>query len=784
MAINETIYPKLCILYERNMYSKGIWYGENPLDYFIPLAMFQIILFFILSRAVYFLLRPLKQPKVVCNVLTGLLLGPSVLGRYTTLMDNLYPAKEMLAVNTLCLFSNISFIFLITVKTDTRMIFRTARDDWSLGLLSILVPLGISYTLFNLLRDFLPGFQGGIAAFTVCGIMSTSFLSDVAYGMDELKLLTSELGQLAMSSAMINDLVGWAIVATLIMSSQTKSLSIEAMLSFAAFPIFALYAVRPTISWIIRTTPEGKQVDQLYVVATLLGAFAMGAISDAIGLSFLPGIIAMGLIVPNGPPLGAAIVEKSELIINEFFMPFFYLRLGRLANIVEIRDWKEFNALLLIIITGFLAKLLSVCLHSCFCKMRVRYVLLLSSMLNVKGVLKFIYFIRFLTKRRIDEQSFVLLILSNLTVTAIAMPLIEYFYKPHLRLETSLSAKLSTMSLHSTSSFGELRILLCIHNEDDVHGIITLLEASNPTPVSTICAYVVHLVELVGRATPLLAPYKKVGRNRTDRIMRAFTNYSKTSEQSVTVQPYTSIAPYKTMYENVCRLAQAKHVPLIIVPFHKSQVGEINASFRCFNVQTQAYAPCTVGILVQRGLSCVTCAEFSCNIAVLFVGGPDDREALALAARMSGHPRVQITVMRIIVRENVHQSELEQQLDDKLLTEFKAKTENYNFVQCLEVQVNNSVEILSWIRSLENKYDLVMVGKRQGSNLELEGDMATWIEHPELGVLGDMVASEDFRRGTVSVLVLQHCMVGETSKNRSSSQRRRYSIGSFSALLK
>ncbi|XWS74758.1 hypothetical protein CRYUN_Cryun01aG0025200 [Craigia yunnanensis] len=418
--------------------------------------------------------------------------------------------------------------------------------------------------------------------------------------------------------------------------------------------------------------------------------------------------------------------------------------------------------------------------------MRVRNVLLLGLILNLKGALKFMYFIRFFMKQRIDGQSFALLALTHVAITGIATPLIEHLYKPHLRLEMSLSAKLSTMSLQSTPSIGELRILSCIHSEDDVHGIITLLETSNPTPVTTICAYVIHLIELAGRATPLLAPYevsKKVGNSSTDRIMRAFTNYSKASDESVAIQRFTSIAPYKTMHESICRVALLKHVPLIIVPFHKSQIGEINANFRYFNVQMQAYAPCTVGILVQKGLSCVSCVQFSCNIAVLFIGGADDREALALAARMSGHPRVKITVMRLILRENQHENELDHQLDDKWLKQFKAENETNVSVQCLDVLVNDSLEIFNRIRSLENNYDLVIVGKRQGTDLSVERNMASWLEYPELGVIGDMVVSKDFCGGQVSVLVLQHCMVGAASKSRSTNRsgRSRYSFSSFSS---
>ncbi|OMO50017.1 putative K(+)/H(+) antiporter [Corchorus capsularis] len=391
---------------------------------------------------------------------------------------------------------------------------------------------------------------------------------------------------------------------------------------------------------------------------------------------------------------------------------------------------------------------------------------------------------------QIDGQIFALIVVANVAMASLATPLVDFFYKPLDRLETSSSSNLTTMSLQSTPSIGELRILSCIQKEDDVHGIITLIE-SNATPMTIVCSYVVHLLELVGRATPVLASYTKSGgHGSTDRVMRAFTNYSKSTDQSITVQPFISIAPYKTMYENVCRLARAKHVALIIVPFRKAEVGEMNSDqFRHFNVQMQTYAMSTVGILVDRGLTCVNSAEFSCKIAVIFLGGADDREALALAIRMSDHPCVKMSVMRIKVGEYRHEDEVENQLDDQLVKEFELKNKTNDSAQCSEVKLKEGIEIFNWIRSLENgNYDLIIVGKRQGSILKLEGDMESWTENPELGTIGDMIGSEDFCGGTVSVLVMQHCVVGGgCSKKRSNSvpdSSKKYRISSFSTILK
>ena len=63
-------------------------------------------------------------------------------------------------------------------------------------------------------------------------------------------------------------------------------------------------------------------------------------------------------------------------------------------------------------------------------------------------------------------------------------------------------------------------------------------------------------------------------------------------------------------------------------------------------------APCSVGILVDRGLGSIeriSNSNVSINVAAIFIGGKDNREALAYATRVAQHPGVKFTVIRFLV---------------------------------------------------------------------------------------------------------------------------------------
>ncbi|CAN0907015.1 Cation/H(+) antiporter 15 [Linum grandiflorum] len=71
-----------------------------------------------------------------------------------------------------------------------------------------------------------------------------------------------------------------------------------------------------------------------------------------------------------------------------------------------------------------------------------------------------------------------------------------------------------------------------------------------------------------------------------------------------------------------------------------------NPTFWLVNWNVSCHAPCSVGILVDRGLSgagykmAAATNQISHNVAVLFFGGPNDQEAMSYAWRMSEHPGI------------------------------------------------------------------------------------------------------------------------------------------------
>jgi hypothetical protein len=51
------------------MASDGLWQGENPLDFALPLLAVQIAVVLVVTQGLAFAFKPLRQPRVVAEIL-------------------------------------------------------------------------------------------------------------------------------------------------------------------------------------------------------------------------------------------------------------------------------------------------------------------------------------------------------------------------------------------------------------------------------------------------------------------------------------------------------------------------------------------------------------------------------------------------------------------------------------------------------------------------------------------------------------------------------------------
>ncbi|KAK9289538.1 hypothetical protein L1049_007694 [Liquidambar formosana] len=708
---------------------------------------------------------------IITKDLGGIVVGPSVFG-FNKSFKRMFPFKSHFITDSLSSFGLMLFIFLVGVKMDLTMVKRARKKEWVIGLLSFVTPMILTVSVSLLLKLLVEMHQELENNLTFVGMLqSLSTFHGVACFLGDLNLLSSELGRLAISSSMISGLLSYTMVLATFAIKQTLNngdgIGTYMCLVISAFSqiIFIVYAIIPLLDWIIRQTPEGEPIKEFHHCLVLLVVLTCALISELFGQHLFFGPMILGLAIPDGSPLALTLINKLDYFVSWVMLPLFFLVSGGKTNL-HLVNLKTFVLIEFMSFVALLSKFIGTLFPALYYgDMILEDAITLALIMGSIGVVDVQFYIRASSFGYISDRSYSVLCVSALITTAILSPLVTARYDPSMRY---LVHKRRT--IQHTSLTDELRLLVCVYNQEHVPNIINILEISNPTRESPIGVYLLHLIELMGRVSPSLIahqPKKKFSSHPTpsETIINAFRIYERNNQSIVTLQPYTSIAPYATMHDDICTLVVDKRASLVIIPFHRqwSNYGGMTetTTFRNVNLNVLEKAPCSVGILIDRGHSGGSRSIIGrwslYRVGVFFIGGADDREAMAYAMRMAGHPNVTVTVVRLVVFvEKSRDDAMETKLDNEMISEFRVYNVGSERILFQEENVADSVGIVGIIRSMENSFDLVLVGRRHPMDSPLLLGLTDWTEFPELGFIGDMLASKDFTGKASALVVQQH----------------------------
>lgn len=321
---------------------------------------------------------------------SGVILGPSVLSSSKRLRKFLFPTDSRFVLKNLGLVGFFYFLFVSGVKTDFRLIKKAGRKQWIIALFSVFIPLICTVAVAISLRNYMDkGLSRSSSILGVSSLLSVTAFPVIHPIISEFNLLSSEMGRFALSTALITEVLRIAIIAIFEASEQGSARGMAALWSSLSVIVLMLSifgGFRQAMFWIVRTTPEGKPIAQIYVIAILLAVLVMGFFADMLGVAIFNGPMWLGLAVPDGPPLGEILVEKAETIVINILMPVGFIFAGLITDMTTMSsNWANVQPLFLIAITGVAAKLIATFSASYFLNMPLKESLAVSLLMNLRG---------------------------------------------------------------------------------------------------------------------------------------------------------------------------------------------------------------------------------------------------------------------------------------------------------------------------------------------------------------------------------------------------------------
>ncbi|XP_039145872.1 cation/H(+) antiporter 19-like [Dioscorea cayenensis subsp. rotundata] len=743
--------------------SNGSWQGDNPLDHALPLAILQICLVLVVTRSLAFLFRPIRQPRVIAEIIGGVLLGPSALGRSKTFLNNVFPKQSLTVLDTLANIGLLFFLFLIGLELDLKAIRRTGKPALAIAVAGISFPFALGVGTSFIFHSTVSKDARQIPFLVFMGVaLSITAFAVLARILAELKLLTTDIGRMAMSAAAFNDVIAWVLLALAIALSGSGSplVTLWVLLSGIAFLIFSVVAIRPALAWMAKGSQEGEPVKELYICATLATVLAAGFITDAIGIHALFGAFVVGIYVPKDGPFGRVMIEKIEDLVTSLFLPLYFVSSGLKTNVATISSGQSWGLVVLVITTACVGKILGTILVALLVKIPCREAVTLGFLMNTKGLVELIVLNIGKDRKVLNDETFTIMVLMALFTTFITTPIVMAIYKP---ARSATSYKHRTIERNDTQS--ELRMLACFRGNSNISTLVNLIESSRGIRRHGLIVYALHLMEFSERSSAIYTVHrtrrnglpfwnKTDNSGNKDHYVVAFETFERLSH--VSVRPMTCISELQTMHEDILASAQQKRAALIVLPFHKTMQPDgtfqsFGRAYQQINQLVLERAPCSVGILIDRGFggrAQILASDVSYGIGVIFFGGADDREALAYGASMAEHPGIALVVFRLSLlhsQVSITLDETDRAADDAAIAAVRASNESIRFQ---ESEVQTQAEFVTAIKDL-GKCNLVLVGR----STPTMGSRAS-LDCPELGPVGSYLATNEFS-STTSVLVLQ-----------------------------
>ncbi|KAE8711214.1 HIT-type Zinc finger family protein isoform 1 [Hibiscus syriacus] len=762
----------------------SIFYEGKPIKFSFNVILVALILTIIISRTAQILLKPLRQPRLVSDMIGGIIMGPSLMARSPMFVSMVFPLSSEFLLKNLGLMGLMLFLFVSGVKMDIGLLTRSGRKQICIAVAGVFAPLIVVTVVAFCTRKSM---DVQLARFSSTGAIASSMAVTtfpIQYVvLQELNLLSSDVGIMALSTALISDSFGFNFISAFEAMKQSEvstACALWYLLSTFVFVVFLLGSAHQAMLWIIRKTPEGQPVDQIYVITIFLSVFVFGFLSDMFGLAICNGSFWLGLVIPSGPPLGATLVEKSETIMMEVLMPCTYVFFGLNTDFYAMQEagWSALSPLFGLIISGYLTKFLSTLLAARMVDLSWRESLAVSLVLSLRGQVELILYYHWVDKDIIGVAGFTMLMYATAILMGIITPMISILYDPSKPYMVS-----QRRTIQHTAPNDHLRILVCIKDKEHLQSIVNLLQVSYPTAQNPFSIHVFHHVDFIGRGNPLFIDHQKQEFGELasrfpdwERIQNALTLYQEGREDCVDLQFFSASTAKITMYQEVCKLALESNSVIIILPLEKKCDGEIAAAEQWGGgkqsviIQVLENAPCSVGLLVDKAERRQLPQEATHGFIVLFLGGPDSREALSYSGRMAGNPRVSLTVVRFLSSNGEGDDEMQKKLDDGVVTSFWVQNERNERVSYRELVVRNGADTVAAILEMakEKYYDMWIVGRKQGINQSLLEGLSTWTENQEeLGIMGDYVSSSESVNADSVLVIQKQVLRGNTTTSSS-----------------
>ena len=353
-------------------------------------------------------------PLVVVQIITGILLGPGILGHvFPDYYSFVFNPAVVQSLNGIAWWAVMLFVCIAGVELDLKKAWEYRRESGITAGLALGMPLlfGCLAAVALLTVDGWMGpkalpWQFVIGMGMACAVTALPILILL---MEKLEVLRQPIGQRILRYASLDDIAIWGVLALILMDWQRVGKQLAFLLAFA----FLGYAFRKLMIWL-------NEADRWYVALIWLAVCAFGA--DWAGLHFMVGAFLAGAIMESEwfDQTQMDLLRHHVLLV---IMPVFFLSTGLRTN-WAIGGETVFVAAGVLLFASVAGKLIGVHLAGRILNWAPGEARIIAWLLQTKALIMIIFANILLDKQIITSEAFTALLLMALASTMLTVPMV------------------------------------------------------------------------------------------------------------------------------------------------------------------------------------------------------------------------------------------------------------------------------------------------------------------------------------------------------------------------
>ncbi|WP_292989607.1 cation:proton antiporter [Mycobacterium sp.] len=377
------------------------------------------------------------QAPVVGEMIAGVLLGPSLLGRIAPdLQHHLFPhGPANIVLYTTAQLGLVLYMFLVGLNFDVDLIKHRLGTAAAVSAAGIFAPLTMGALIAVPLLSSGIFFDKSVTLimammFLGASIATTAFpmLARIIY---ERQLSGTTLGTLALACGAADDALSWCILATVLAIHRgSASVAVIAIVGGILYATFILTLGRRAFR-IFGTLSERRQAITPPVLSTVLILLMTCAwFTDTIGIYAIFGAFILGVAMPGGF-FAERLTVNLEPLVTTFLLPLFFVYSGLNTQIGLVNTPALWGVTIGILFVSIAGKGIACAVAARLNKVPRRESIALGALMNARGLIELILLNIGLEAGIITPTLFTILVLVAIVTTLMATPVFELAYGRH-----------------------------------------------------------------------------------------------------------------------------------------------------------------------------------------------------------------------------------------------------------------------------------------------------------------------------------------------------------------